>query len=376
MLDLGQHSHRRFNPLRREWVLVSPRRNDRPWQGTLELPEVDNRPTYDPACYLCPENVRADGARNPKYTSTFVFDNDFPALRLAPVDGRARSGQALVPVAPTASGGPQDLLIAESERGICRVLCFSPRHDLTLARMGAPSVRAVVDAWSDEYSALTALPGLAYATIFENRGAAMGGSNPHPHCQIWATEHIPNEPSLEIDALASYHAATGSCLLCDYVAHEVSAGERIVCANDGFVALVPFWAAWPFETLLVSRRHVDMLPSLHHDERDALADILRALTTRYDNLFDAPFPYSMGFHQQSLKGGSPDSAHLHAHFYPPLLRSVAIRKFMVGFELLGSPQRDLTPEDAAARLRATPSVHYADRLKESASAAPSGVEGR
>jgi UDPglucose--hexose-1-phosphate uridylyltransferase len=363
----------------------------------VELPEPDNRPAYEPNCYLCPGNARAGGGRNPQYTSTFAFDNDFPALvTTTPVTSasmmRSNSeeirahGELVEPRANRSpfdglrtSGVPDlqsvdsvnDLMTAEAERGICRVLCFSPRHDLTLARMDAPSVRAVVDAWSDEYSALAALPGLAYATIFENRGAAMGASNPHPHCQIWATEHIPNEPLLEIDAFASYLARKGSCLLCDYLALELSAGERIVCANDCFVALVPFWAAWPFETLLVSRRHVETLPSLHHDERDALADILRELTTRYDNVFEASFPYSMGFHQQPLQGRPPVSAHLHAHFYPPLLRSATVRKFMVGFELLGSPQRDIAPEDAAARLRATASLHYADRLKPSAS--PSGV---
>jgi UDPglucose--hexose-1-phosphate uridylyltransferase len=222
-----------------------------------------------------------------------------------------------------------------------------------------------VDAWIDEYEALAAVPSFAYATIFENRGAGMGASNPHPHCQIWATEHIPNEPALELEALGRYYGRQRTCLLCDYAALELATGERVVCANDGFVALVPFWAAWPFETLVVSRRHVGAVSSLDGFERDALADILRQLTTRYDNLFEAPCAYSMGFHQQPIRGGAPDGAHLHAHAYPPMLRSASIRKFMVGFELLGSPQRDLTPEEAASRLAAVPAVHYTQQSSTS-----------
>jgi UDPglucose--hexose-1-phosphate uridylyltransferase len=258
-------------------------------------------------------------------------------------------------------------LNSQSERGICRVLCFSPRHDLALPRMEAPAVRAVVDAWVAEYRALAAVPWIAYATIFENRGAMMGASNPHPHGQVWATEHIPHEAAVEQRELAAYRHQHASCLLCDYAALERRLGDRIVCANDTFVAMVPFWAVWPFETLVVSMRHVDALPSLSLDERDALADILKQLTTRYDNLFEAPFPYSMGFHQQPMQGPADGIAHLHAHFYPPLLRSMSVRKFMVGFELLGSPQRDFTPEEAAARLQAVSPVHYAERQGAEAS---------
>ena len=351
MSDLTQErAHRRFNPLRNEWVIVSPHRNRRPWQGTIDAAPAESHAAYDPACYLCPGNARAGGARTPLYTSTFVFDNDFPALSKEVSTWRP-------PV-----GGP-DLLIAQAERGICRVVCFSPRHDLTLARMETVAIRAVVDAWIQEYAELATVPWIAYATIFENRGAVMGASNPHPHCQIWATEHVPNDPALELAALTAYRARRGSCLLCDYVALEMAAGERIVCANDGFVALVPFWAAWPFETLVVSRRHASALTSLDDDERDGLADLLRQLTTRYDNVFETAFPYSMGFHQQPIRGGSPETAHLHAHFYPPLLRSATVRKFMVGFELLGSPQRDMTPEEAASRLKAASSVHYREGAK-------------
>jgi UDPglucose--hexose-1-phosphate uridylyltransferase len=355
VFDLAGRPHRRFNPLRNEWVIVSPHRNERPWQGTVEVPPAEAASAYDPACYLCPGNARAGGASNPTYASTFVFDNDFPALGST---GRPRSG------GPDSTGRPalagHELLIAEPERGVCRVVCFSPRHDLTLARMQAAAIRAVVDTWIDEQTALATMPNLAYAMIFENRGAMMGASNPHPHGQVWATEHVPNDPAREIAALADYQARRGNCMLCDYVALELDANERIVCTNDAFVALVPFWAMWPFEMLVLSRRHVDALTALSGDERDALADILKQVTTRYDNVFDAPFPYSMGFHQQPLRDTSAD-VHLHAHFYPPLLRSATVRKFMVGFELLGSPQRDVTAEQIAARLRAVPSVHYREQ---------------
>jgi UDPglucose--hexose-1-phosphate uridylyltransferase len=344
--------HRRFDPLRGEWVIVSPHRNARPWQGQIDLPEPAHAPAFDAACYLCPGNARANGGRNPLYTSTFAFDNDFGAL---------------FPSTSASASAEAGLLVAQSERGVCRVLCFSPQHDLTLARMETRAIRAVVDAWIGEYTALAAVPWVSYATIFENRGAAMGASNPHPHGQIWATEHIPNEPATEQEALTRYRANHSSCLLCDYVALELRLRERVVCSNELFVAMVPFWAAWPFETLLVSRRHVTTLPTLGDSDRDALADILKQLTTRYDNLFETPFPYSMGFHQQPIRGGSDEMVHLHAHFYPPLLRSAIIRKFMVGFELLGSPQRDLAPEDAAARLQAASGVHYSVRSAVEAS---------
>jgi UDPglucose--hexose-1-phosphate uridylyltransferase len=345
------HPHRRFNPLRREWVIVSPRRNERPWQGTVDVPPDEPRVSFDPACYLCPGNARAGGVRNPDYASTFVFDNDYPALMTA---GRPPSGGPEGRLKPAATGHEArslDLLVAETERGVCRVVCFSPRHDLTLAGMDVHAIRAVVDTWVEQCLELARMPGMVYATIFENRGALMGASNPHPHCQIWATEHIPNDPALELSAMTAYHTRLGACLLCDYVALELAAGERVVCANDAFVAVVPFWAAWPFETLVLSRRHVSALTSLRADERGALADTLKRLTTMYDHVFETAFPYSMGFHQQPFSGQSADVAHLHAHFYPPLLRSATVRKFMVGFELLGSPQRDFTPEEAARRMQ-------------------------
>ena len=337
--------HRRFNPLRGEWVLVSPQRSGRPWQGQVETTVVVDPPAYDPACYLCPGNVRANGSRNPGYSTTFAFENDFGAL---------------VPLAGESLAGNQ-LLKAQPERGVCRVLCFTPRHDLSLPRMNRDDVRTVVDAWVGECAALAEVPWLRYALVFENRGPLMGASNPHPHCQIWATEHVPDEPAAERASLTAYAAEHDSCLLCDYVRLEIEKSERVVCVNDHFAAIVPFWAVWPFETLVVARRHVAAIAHLDDAGRDALADLLKALTTRYDNLFEAPFPYSMGFHQQ-LRAGADAHEHLHAHFYPPLLRG-AVRKFMVGFELLGSPQRDITPEEAARRLQSVDAVHYSDRAR-------------
>jgi UDPglucose--hexose-1-phosphate uridylyltransferase len=310
----------------------------------VEPKPAEQRPAYDPDCYLCPGNARAGGAANPDYEGTFVFDNDFAALRPeAPPQGLA--------------AGPDDappLLRAESARGICRVVCFSPRHDLTLADMAPADVRRVIDTWAEQYAELGAIPWVRHVQIFENRGAMMGASNPHPHGQIWADERLPNEPAKELARQEAYAAETGCCLLCDYAAREQREGERLVCHNDHWLALVPFWAVWPFETLLLPREHCGALTDLGGATRDGLADILQRLTRRYNRLFDAPFPYSMGFHQRPTDGGAYPSWHLHAHFYPPLLRSATVRKFMVGYELLGQPQRDITPESAAERLRALP----------------------
>lgn len=343
ILNLEEQPHRRYNPLTGEWVIVSPHRMRRPWQGQVETSPLGSRPAYDPDCYLCPGNERAGEVRNPAYSGTYVFDNDFPAL---------------LPDMPLGKEDVQGLLVAEAERGICRVICFSPRHDLTLPELDPAALRRVVDTWAEQTQELGAWPFINYVQVFENKGAMMGASNPHPHGQIWATEHLPNEPAKEQAAQRAYRAAHGSCLLCNYLALELAQGERIACANDHFVALVPFWATWPFETMILSRRHVGSLPDLGDAERDALADILKRLTTRYDNLFQTSFPYSAGFHQRPSDGNPHPEWHLHAHFYPPLLRSATVRKFMVGFEMLGTPQRDLTAETAAARLRALPERHY------------------
>lgn len=328
--------HRRFNPLIREWVLVSPHRTQRPWQGQIEDAPKNTQPEYDPTCYLCPKNERAGGAVNPDYQDTFVFTNDFAAL---------------LPDTPKLEENEKDLFVAESESGICRVVCFSPRHDLTLARMKTEEIRRVVDVWASEYEELGAREDIRHVQIFENRGAMMGASNPHPHCQIWANENIPNETVKELTSFSRYFGKNGRSLLTDYLETELEKDARIVCKNEYFVSLVPFWAVYPFETLIVSRRQVGAISDLNDAERDALADVLRETTATYDLLFDTPFPYTMGFHQRPTDGKEYPEYHLHAHFYPPLLRSATIRKFMVGYELLASPQRDITPETAAAMLR-------------------------
>jgi UDPglucose--hexose-1-phosphate uridylyltransferase len=342
--------HRRFNPLLREWVLVSPQRTERPWLGKVEAATAVERPRYDPECYLCPGNARAGGLRNPEYSQTFVFENDYAAL--------------LPPVGVGAAAGLENetgLLVARSEAGVCRVVCFSPRHDLTVARMTATEMRAVVEVWAEQFTELAALDWVRHVQIFENRGELMGASNPHPHCQIWAEAEVPNIPEREVAALADYRAEKHSCLLCDYLAVELRLRERVVCENESFAAVVPYWAVWPFEMLLLSKRHIAGMDEFSLVEREQLADILRRVTIRYDNLFATAFPYSMGFHQRPTDGGGHPECHFHGHYFPPLLRSATIQKFMVGYELLGSPQRDILPEAAAERLRAASEIHYLDR---------------
>jgi UDPglucose--hexose-1-phosphate uridylyltransferase len=341
--DLSASPHRRFNPLTREWVLVSPHRTQRPWQGQVEDVAAPSSMPYDPTCYLCPGNTRAGGVKNPFYTSTFVFDNDFAALKLG---------------TPAWESDEEGLLVAVGEAGRCRVVCFSPAHDLTLARMEVADIEQVVNVWAEQFVDLGSDPIIRSVQIFENRGAMMGCSNPHPHGQIWANQHLPNELSKEAASQKAYFQAHSSTLLSDYLVLEERKQERLVCSNAHFVVLVPFWAIWPFETIVISRRPVASLDELDHSEHAALADILHQITVRYDNLFRTSFPYSMGFHQKPTDGEAHPYFHLHAHFHPPLLRSATVKKFQVGYELLAMPQRDITPEAAARQLRELPARHY------------------
>ncbi|RPJ28192.1 MAG: UDP-glucose--hexose-1-phosphate uridylyltransferase [Chloroflexi bacterium] len=340
--------HRRLNPLTGEWVLVSPHRAKRPWLGQVEKTPTESLPQYDPTCYLCPRNERAGGIKNADYPSTFVFDNDFSAL---------------LPDEPPAHESDHPLLVSVSERGLCRVVCFSPRHDLTLPELERLEVENVLRTWMDQITDLAARDFIQYVQVFENKGALMGASNPHPHSQIWGTEHIPNEPAKELVQQKAHFAEHGQALLTDYLNEERKRKERLLFSNEHFTALVPYWAVWPFETILIAHRNVARLNELTSAEVSALADILKRVTTSYDNLFEISFPYSMGFHQAPFDGQAYPEWILHAHFYPPLLRSATIRKFMVGYEMLAMPQRDITPEAAAERLRSLSDEHYKHKLK-------------
>ena len=341
----GQYPHRRWNPLRKSWVMVSPHRTQRPWQGEVAQKALPSAIHYDEQCYLCPGNERAGGAQNPRYESVFTFVNDYAALLPEP--------PAKIDL-DTAS----PLLTSEAVRGLCKVLCFHPDHSLTLARMTPAEIRVVIDEWAREFAEIGAKDWINYIQIFENRGAMMGASNPHPHCQIWSTSFVPEEPEAEGIAQAEHLEKTGCCLLCDYLAAERKAGERIICENEHFTAVVPWWATWPFETMILSRRHVGDLTELTDAEKDGYAEILNRVTTRFDNLFETSFPYTMGLHQRPVDGDEHKEWHFHTHFYPPLLRSATVRKFMVGFEMLGMPQRDITPETAAERLRDCSETHF------------------
>ncbi len=342
---LPDGSHRRFNPLAGRWVLVSPHRLDRPWQGAKDAPQSSPGVAYDPDCYLCPGNLRAGGVRNPNYEGVYVFDNDFPALR-AEVD--AAQGESSNP-----------LFRAQPEPGVCRVLCYSPDHSRTLSALSVPEIEAVVAAWVAQSEELAARFPDGSVQIFENKGELMGCSNPHPHGQIWAQASLPAELETELALCTAYAREHDSALLADYLQAELELKDRLICANEEFVALVPYWATWPYEALVLPRESRPRLPSLSTAQQRGFADVLQRLSARYDHLFKVSFPYSAGIHQAPGNGRYDHVFTLHMHFYPPLLRSAEVKKFMVGYEMLADPQRDLTPESAAAMLRDLPETPLA-----------------
>jgi UDPglucose--hexose-1-phosphate uridylyltransferase len=341
--NIEDHPHKRFNPLTGDWVLVSPHRAKRPWQGQVEKANIEERPSYDPKCYLCPGNERAGGKTNPDYKGTFVFTNDFSALLTDSPAGEVNDGE---------------LFQAKSERGICRVICFNENHNITIPEMEVADIRKVVDMWCEQFEELGNNPLINYVQIFENKGSIMGCSNPHPHGQIWSSSGIPEEPGKEGATQLDYFSKHDRTMLSDYLAAELEKKERLLAENDSFVALIPFWAVWPYEAMIISKRAVQNILQLNGDERTGLADIYRQLTIMYDNLFETSFAYSAGLHQAPTDGVDYPEWHLHMHFYPPLLRSATVKKFMVGYEMLANPQRDITAEQAAERLRNLSKKHY------------------
>lgn len=342
--DIYEDPHRRYNPLIKEWVLVSPHRSKRPWQGQKEVVATNTLPAYDPECYLCPGNVRANGTKNEQYENSFVFENDFAALKQEEIE------QEVVET--------DTFFRAKSERGISRVVCFSPNHNLTLPELSVPEIENVVTTWQKEYTDLGAIDYINHVQIFENKGSVMGCSNPHPHGQIWAQSSLPTQVEKTQNSLKEYFEKNNSNLLLDYLKEELKLKERIVIENDHFVALVPFWAIWPFETMIIAKRHVTKITDFDAIEKTSFATILKQLTTKYDNLFNTSFPYSSGIHQSPTDGESHPEWQFHVHFYPPLLRSATVKKFMVGYEMMGESQRDITPEKSAETIRNCSDIHF------------------
>jgi UDPglucose--hexose-1-phosphate uridylyltransferase len=338
-----EHPHRRYNPLTGDWILVSPHRAKRPWQGQQEEIPTENKPNYDKNCYLCPGNERAGGKKNPQYQDTFVFKNDFSAL---------------LEEIPEETLDDEELFKAKSEKGISRVICFSPRHDLTIPEMEINAIKKVVDLWQKEYAELGDKDFINHVQIFENKGAIMGCSNPHPHGQIWAQSSLPVEVQKECNRQEAYLKKHGSPLLVDYLTKELEKKERIVIENESFVTLVPYWATWPFETMILPKRAVQKITQLTEKEKTDFADIYKKITTKYDNMFNVSFPYSAGIHQAPTDGQDHPEWQMHMHFYPPLLRSATVKKFMVGYEMLANAQRDITAEQSAQRLKDLSLIHY------------------
>jgi UDPglucose--hexose-1-phosphate uridylyltransferase len=350
---MKESSHRRLNLLTNEWVLISPHRMLRPWQGKIEKLSIVPGSKHDPGCYLCPGNQRANGEFNPAYTSTFAFNNDFSAFKYlcrGEKELEEQEEQYAVPY--------NELLVAKPETGICRVICFSPRHDVTLAELGITDIIQVIKAWKKEFEILGKEDYINYIEIFENKGELMGCSNSHPHGQIWAEETIPVEPLKEQNNQLNYYNKHQSMLLLDYLNIELVKRERLVYENNSFVLLVPFWAAWPFETIIIPKRSIQDITQFTEGEIEQFADILKVITVKYDNIFNISFPYSAGIHQAPTDGGEHKEWQLHMHFYPPLLRSASIKKFMVGYEMFANPQRDITPEKIAEILINVPNEHY------------------
>lgn len=342
LFNPSDHPHRRKNLLTGKWVLVSPHRAKRPWQGKVEKLNEASRPQHDPNCYLCAGNTRVSGAQNPNYTTTYVFTNDH---------------QALLPESPSDADYTNDLFQLEPVTGTCRVICFSPRHDLTLADMDLTTLRSVVDMWGEQLTELSQR--YKWVQIFESKGQMVGSSNNHPHGQIWASNFLPNEAEAEDKEQKAYFEAKGTPLLLDYTKLELEQQERIVVENEHWLVVVPYWAYWPFETLVLPKRHVLRLNDLTNDERNALADILKKMLTRFDNLFETSFPYCSGWHNAPSNDGF-EHWQLHAHYYPPLLRSATVQKFVASYEWLAEAQRDLTAEQAAQKLRELSDKHYKD----------------